>query len=83
MQYLGIADHSKSSIQANGLDEKRLAAQLTRIRNYNATHDGIHLFAGSSVTSDGTDRSTFPTKLAQLDYVVASVHASLTLARPR
>jgi DNA polymerase (family X) len=80
MQYLGIADHSKSSIQANGLDERRLAAQLARIRNYNATHDGIHLFAGveCDIRRDGS--LDFPDEiLVQLDYVVASVHASLTL----
>ena len=28
LQYLGIADHSKASFQANGLDEERLLAQI-------------------------------------------------------
>jgi DNA polymerase (family 10) len=81
MQYLGIADHSKSSIQANGLDEKRLAAQVARIRAFNATQEGIHLFAGTEcdIRKDGSlDFSD--EVLAQLDYVVASVHASLTLS---
>lgn len=81
MQYLGIADHSKSSIQANGLDEKRLAAQVARIRKFNEAHGGIHLFAGTEcdIRRDGT--LDFPDEvLSQLDYVVASVHASLTLS---
>jgi DNA polymerase (family 10) len=81
MQYLGIADHSKSSIQANGLDEKRLAAQVARIRAFNATQAGIHLFAGTEcdIRKDGSlDFSD--EVLSQLDYVVASVHASLTLS---
>ena len=81
MQYLGIADHSRSSIQANGLDEKRLLSQLTRLRNYNATHDGIHLFAGveCDIRRDGS--LDFPDEiLAQLDYVIASVHSSFTLS---
>ena len=30
LQYLGIADHSKASFQANGLDEDRLRAQIGR-----------------------------------------------------
>jgi DNA polymerase (family X) len=81
MQYLGIADHSKSSIQANGLDEKRLASQLARIRNFNEAQSGIHLFAGieCDIRRDGS--LDFPDEvLAQLDYVIASIHASLTLS---
>ena len=31
LQYLGIADHSKASFQANGLDETRLLAQIEAI----------------------------------------------------
>ena len=80
MQYLGIADHSKSSIQANGLDEKRLAAQVARIRKFNETQGGIHLFAGTECDIRRDGSLDFPDEiLAQLDYVVASVHASLTL----
>lgn len=36
LEYLGIADHSKSSFQANGLDETRLRAQLEEIRALNS-----------------------------------------------
>src|SRR5580704_9679280 len=35
LQYLGIADHSKSSFQAHGLDEKRLLKQIEQIRALN------------------------------------------------
>jgi DNA polymerase (family 10) len=49
LQYLGISDHSKSSFQANGLDEKRLLAQIAEIRELNAELDGLHLFAGCEV----------------------------------
>ena len=35
LQYLGIADHSKASFQAHGLDEKRLLAQVKEIRELN------------------------------------------------
>ncbi|MCF7675854.1 MAG: PHP domain-containing protein, partial [Akkermansiaceae bacterium] len=75
LQYLGIADHSKSTFQANGLDESRLLAQVAEIRRLNATWDSFRLFAGSEVDilKDGSldfDDSL----LSQLDYCVASVH---------
>ncbi len=75
LQYLGIADHSKSSFQAHGLDAKRLLAQREEIRRLNATFDDFRLFAGAEcdVMKDGT--LDFPDEvLAQLDYAVASVH---------
>ena len=79
MEYLGIADHSKASFQARGLDAKRLADQVARIRNLS---DGsLHLFAGTEcdILKDGT--LDFPDDLlASLDYVVASVHSSFTLS---
>ncbi len=81
LQYLGIADHSKSSIQANGLDEKRLAAQVARIRQFNQSRDGIHLFAGTECDIRRDGSLDFSDEiLAQLDYVVASVHASFALS---
>jgi DNA polymerase (family 10) len=81
LDYLGIADHSKSSIQANGLDEQRLAAQVGQIRDLNARYEsegaGFRLFAGieCDILKDGTlDFSD--ELLASLDYVVVSVHNS-------
>src|SRR5262249_27691634 len=35
LEYLGIADHSRSQIQAHGLDEKKLLAQAAAIRKLN------------------------------------------------
>jgi DNA polymerase (family 10) len=81
LQYLGIADHSKSSFQANGLDEKRLAAQLERIKQFNEGSEGFRLLAGieCDIMRDGSlDFSD--DVLVQLDYVVASIHASFTLS---
>src|SRR5438876_4663071 len=47
LQYLGIAEHSRSSIQAHGLDETKLHAQMQQIREINATFDeGFRLFSG-------------------------------------
>jgi DNA polymerase (family 10) len=82
LQYLGIADHSKSSFQAHGLDELRLLEQVERIRELNKGFDeDFQLFCGveCDILKDG--RLDFSDEvLAQLDYVVASVHASFTLS---
>ena len=80
LQYLGIADHSKSSFQANGLDEERLLAQLDEIDSLNQGFgDDFKLFAGTEcdILKDGS--LDFDDEiLEQLDYVVASVHNSMT-----
>ncbi len=80
LQYLGIADHSKSSFVANGLDEERLSHQIDHVRALNAHFTGFRLFAGSEVDilKDGSldfDDSI----LSRLDYCVASVHNVFTL----
>ncbi len=85
LQYLGIADHSKSSFQANGLDETRLRAQIAEIRALNARYrdEGVkfRLFAGSEVDilKDGS-LDYNDDLLGELDYVVASVHNAMTLS---
>ena len=80
LQYLGIADHSRSSIQARGLDEARLRVQMARIRQLNAARKDFRIFAGveCDILRDGS--LDFPDELlAELDYVVASVHSAFTL----
>ncbi len=81
LQYLGIADHSKSSVQANGLDEKRLLAQVADIKKLNEEQGGFRLFSGTECDIKKDGSLDFSDEvLAQLDYVVASVHASFTLS---
>jgi DNA polymerase (family 10) len=80
LEYLGIADHSKASFQANGLDEKRLAAQVARIAEINAAEKDIHIFAGTEcdILKDGS--LDFSDEiLGSLDYVVGSIHSSFTM----
>lgn len=84
LEYLGIADHSKSSFQAHGLDSNRLLAQKKQIDALNQTYQerGIHfrIFAGveCDILRDGS--MDFPDEiLAQLDYVVGSVHNVFSL----
>jgi DNA polymerase (family 10) len=81
LEYLGIADHSRSQIQAHGLDEKKLLAQVAAIRKLNKKFDGFCLFAGveCDILRDGT--LDFPDEvLSQLDFVVASVHSAFGLS---
>ena len=84
LQYLGIADHSKSSFQANGLDEKRLRDQIGEIAELNLgfKKDGtkFRIFAGNEVDILRDGSLDFDDELlSELDYVVASVHNAMTL----
>lgn len=87
LQYLGIADHSKSSFQASGLDEKRLMAQVKEIACLNKRYAGeadeegaFRLFAGSEVDILKDGSLDFSDEvMGSLDYVVASVHNAFSL----
>lgn len=81
-EYLGIADHSKSSFQANGLSEEKLMEQVEAIKRLNASKKyKVHVFTGveCDILKDGLlDFSD--EVLKQLDYVVASVHSSFGMS---
>jgi DNA polymerase (family X) len=79
LEWLGIADHSKSSFQANGLDAKRLEKQIEEIRLLNSKKPKCSLLSGTEcdILKDG--KLDFPDSLlSELDYVVASVHSGFT-----
>ena len=80
LQYLGISDHSVSSFQAHGLETSRLLEQVARIAELNREFGPeFRLFSGveCDILKDGS--LDYPDEvLAQLDYVVASVHASFS-----
>ena len=80
-EYFGIADHSKSSFQANGLQAERLFEQIEKIREINQIGKySIHVFAGleCDIMADG-QLDFSDDVLKKLDYVVASVHRSFNL----
>ena len=80
LQYLGIADHSKSMVVANGLNEDRLIRQIAEIRELNAFYSHFRLFAGSEVDILRDGSLDFDDAvLSQLDYCVASVHSHFHL----
>jgi DNA polymerase (family 10) len=81
LQYWAITDHSKASFQANGLDAGRVRQQLAEIKALNQKlaeeGTGVRLLTGTEVdilVSGGLDFED--DLLAELDVVVASVHAS-------
>ncbi|MGB0258743.1 MAG: DNA polymerase/3'-5' exonuclease PolX, partial [Coraliomargarita sp.] len=76
--YIGLADHSKASFQAKGLDDERVLRQIDTIRAFNESGESaVHVFAGieCDILPDGSldlEDST----LDALDYAVMSVHSS-------
>jgi len=81
LEYLGIADHSRSSVQGHGIAAEKLLEQVAAIRKLDKTFDGFRLFAGveCDILRDGS--LDFPDEvLSQLDYVVVSVHSAFNLS---
>jgi DNA polymerase (family X) len=80
LEYLGIAEHSKSSIQAHGIDAIKLRSQIAAIRKLNKKLDGFRVFAGveCDILRDG--KLDFEDDiLAELDFAVASIHSVFNL----
>ncbi|CAM8651415.1 POL4 DNA polymerase IV (family X) [Candidatus Methylacidiphilaceae bacterium] len=79
LEWLGIADHSKSSFQANGLDVKRLEKQIEEIQSLNSKKPKCTLLPGTECDILKGGKLDFPDSLLkELDYVVASVHSGFT-----
>ncbi len=77
-KYIAICDHSRSSVIANGLSIERAREHVAAIRAANESIKGIEIFAGSEcdILPDGS--MDYPDDLlAELDLVVASIHASM------
>src|SRR5213076_1410550 len=81
LEYIGIADHSRSSVQAHGLDAARLNVQRAQIRKLQSTLSDIHVFSGieCDILRDGS-LDFDDDILAQLDFVIASVHSTFNLS---
>ena len=79
LEWLGIADHSRSSFQAHGLDAKKLEAQIEAIRAYNQKRPACILLAGTECDILKGGKLDFADSvLAELDYVIASIHAGFS-----
>jgi DNA polymerase (family 10) len=80
LSYIAITDHSRALAMANGLDEHRVLAQAREVRALNGRDDlgGLVVLAGveCDILPDGRLDLAVDC-LAELDIVIASVHAAL------
>jgi len=78
--YWAITDHSRSSFQANGLDEMRLRKQIAEIgrvnRELEADGNSFRLLSGIEVDILKNRLDFDDALLAELDVVVASLHVA-------
>lgn len=78
--YLGITDHSRSAVYANGLSEERVQEQWAEIEALNKELAPFRVFRGieSDILADGS--LDYPEDMLRLfDLIVASVHSGLKM----
>jgi len=74
-KYVGIADHSKTSKIANGLDEDELKKRNDEIDELNQKIKGIKILKGIEVDILGDGSLDYDDKiLEELDFVIAAIH---------
>ena len=78
--YIAVTDHSKALAMANGLDEARAVAFAEEVREFNGQDHGIRVFSGleCDIMRDGR-MDLSEDALAELDFVVGSVHSYMNL----
>jgi DNA polymerase (family 10) len=79
-EYIAITDHSKALAMANGLDEARVVAFARRVREMDQSGLGIRVMSGieCDILRDGA-MDLADDALAELDYVIGSVHSHMNL----
>ncbi|MDE3134064.1 MAG: DNA polymerase/3'-5' exonuclease PolX [Acidobacteriota bacterium] len=81
-EYLVITDHSASMGFGADVSDDQLRAQIERVRELDATLDGFDLLVGSEVNILPDGSLDYPDELlAELDWVVASVHTSFRMGQ--
>jgi len=80
--YLAITDHSASHGFGNHVTDRQLRKRIEEIRAYNdSAPRGFRLLAGSEVNIGTNGSLDYPDKLlAELDWVMASVHTSFNIS---
>jgi DNA polymerase (family 10) len=80
LEYLAITDHSASHGFGNEVSPDQLRVQIARVRALNERIEGIELLVGSEVNVLPDGSLDYDDELlAQLDWVVASVHTSFRI----
>ena len=83
-KFICVTDHSKSSAIANGLSAKELAERIKQIHKLNDKLRGITILAGAEVDILADSSLDFDDKLlADLDFVIASIHSGMGSAREK
>lgn len=79
-EYVAITDHSKALAMANGLDESRAVAFAAQVRDMGRKVNGLRVFSGleCDILRDGR-MDLAEDALAELDFVIASVHSYMNL----
>lgn len=79
-EYIGISDHSKSSFQANGLSIQELETSISAVQKLNESlKKGPYVFIGTECDILPNGKLDYPDSiLKELDFVIASVHSSLS-----
>ena len=81
-QYLAITDHSQSLGVANGLSVERLRQQAGEIKAVQPRLPGLRLLHGAELEVKADGSLDYPDELlAELDFVVASIHTGLRQER--
>ncbi len=79
-EYLSITDHSKAAFYADGLDEKKLDAQMREIEKTRELYPDFTILSGveCDILNDG-QMDLSDECLSELDIVIASVHSNLSM----
>ncbi len=77
-QYICIAEHSPSSVIANGLKPQQLERHIRKVRSAAQAIRGITVWIGTEVDIRADGTLDYPDQLlAQLDFVTASIHSGM------
>ena len=82
--YIGITDHSQSAFYANGLKPDRVLAQWEEVDKLNEELAPFRIFKGieSDILNDGS-LDYEDAMLEKFDFVIASVHSNLKMAKEK
>lgn len=81
-EYLGITDHSRTAVYANGLSIERVLAQREEINELNRRLAPFYIFQGieSDILADGS--LDYPDEvLGAFDFIIASIHSGFKMDR--
>jgi len=83
-KFICITDHSESSAIANGLTPARLVKHIKRIHKIGSRYKDIAVFAGMEVDILADGKLDYDNKiLAELDFVIGSIHSGLASPREK